>query len=80
MVGVRPEHLGPVESGGFTAQVEMSEELGGNSYVHSTPPSGGGDIVFERRGVRERLTGQTVRLGAVPENVFAFTPDGVRVR
>ncbi|GGB00671.1 ABC transporter ATP-binding protein [Allosediminivita pacifica] len=80
VVGVRPEHLGPVESGGFTAQVEMSEELGGNSYVHSTPPSGGGDIVFERRGVRERLTGQTVRLGAVPENVFAFTPDGVRVR
>ena len=80
VVGVRPEHLAPVESGGFTAQVEMSEELGGNSYVHSTPPSGGGDIVFERRGARDRLTGQTVRLGATPENVFAFTPDGVRVR
>ena len=80
VVGVRPEHLAPVESGGFTAQVEMSEELGGNSYVHSTPPSGGGDIVFERRGARDRLTGQTVRLGAEPGQVFAFTPDGVRVR
>ncbi|SFG26385.1 carbohydrate ABC transporter ATP-binding protein, CUT1 family [Palleronia marisminoris] len=79
MLGVRPEHLEPVETGGLPVTVEVAEELGGNSYLH-TRSATGADLVFERRGSRESLEGQTLNLGAQPENVFAFTPDGMRLR
>ncbi len=59
--------------------VEVAEELGGNSYLH-TRSATGADLVFERRGSRESLEGQTLSLGAQPENVYAFTPDGMRLR
>ncbi|WP_375262562.1 ABC transporter ATP-binding protein [Palleronia sp.] len=79
VLGVRPEHLSPVESGGLPVTVEVAEELGGNSYLHTRSASGA-DLVFERRGSRDRLEGQTLRLDAPPDKVFAFTPDGVRLR
>ena len=79
VLGVRPEHLEPVETGGLPVTVEVAEELGGSSFVHARAASGA-DIVFERRGSRDRMEGQTLRLGAAPDKVFAFTPEGVRLR
>ena len=79
VLGVRPEHLEPVETGGLPVTVEVAEELGGSSFVHARAVSGA-DIVFERRGSRDRMEGQTLRLGAAPDKVFAFTPEGVRLR
>ena len=79
VLGVRPEHLAPVETGGMPVMVEMAEELGGNSYVHSRAASGG-DIVFERRGNRDNLEGRSLNIGAPADKVFAFTPEGERLR
>ncbi|WP_428925052.1 ABC transporter ATP-binding protein [Marinibacterium sp. SX1] len=79
VLGVRPEHLVPVETGGLPVTVEVAEELGGNSYVHARSTTAA-DIVFERRGSRDRLEGQALRIGAAPEHVFAFTPQGERLR
>ncbi|WP_128255528.1 ABC transporter ATP-binding protein [Falsirhodobacter deserti] len=78
VLGIRPEHLVPAESG-ITVTVEMAEELGGNAYMHSRLPSGG-DIVFERRGERDRLEGQNVRLRAEAGHIHCFTTEGLRLR
>ncbi|TQS71770.1 ABC transporter ATP-binding protein [Rhodobacteraceae bacterium] len=79
VLGVRPEHLTPSEDGGLPVKVEMAEELGGNSYIHARAASGQ-DLVFERHGARDRLEGQSLHLNAPADKVFAFTPDGMRLR
>ena len=78
-LGVRPEHLAPVEEGGLPVTVEVAEELGGSSFIHTRAASGA-DIVFERRGHRDRLDGQSLRIGTSAENVLAFLPNGKRLR
>ena len=78
VLGIRPEHLQPAEQG-LPVTVEMAEELGGNSYVHARSATGA-DLVFERRGSRDRLDGQRLHLGADPQTIYAFTPDGQRLR
>ncbi len=78
ILGIRPEHLAPAEAG-IPATVEMAEELGGSAFVHSRLPSGA-DIVFERRGMRDRLEGQRIRLHADPAHVHCFAPEGLRLR
>ncbi|PYE88071.1 ABC transporter ATP-binding protein [Phyllobacterium leguminum] len=77
-VGLRPEHLRPVE-GGFNASVEMEEDLGGVSYLHARLADGR-MIVVETRGRRESLDGRTVSLGADPGDVLVFAEDGGRLR
>ncbi|QOL81365.1 ABC transporter ATP-binding protein [Pseudooceanicola spongiae] len=79
ILGVRPEHLAPVEEGGLPVTVEVAEELGGSSFIHARSATGA-DIVFERRGQRDRLDGQSLRIAAPAENVLAFLPDGRRLR
>jgi multiple sugar transport system ATP-binding protein len=57
-LGVRPEHIGVVENGAGDAQlsVAITEQLGGESYLHGALPSG--------ENLSVRLTGQTkVRRG-----------------
>ncbi|MEB3418506.1 ABC transporter ATP-binding protein [Salipiger marinus] len=78
VLGIRPEHLQPAEQG-LPVTVEMAEELGGNSYVHARSATGA-DLVFERRGSRDRLDGQRLHLGADPQTIYAFIPDGQRLR
>jgi len=78
ILGIRPEHLAPAETG-LPVTVEMVEELGGNAYVHCRLGSGA-DIVFERRGMRDRLDGARLKLDANPAQVLCFAPDGLRLR
>ncbi|MFN3664274.1 ABC transporter ATP-binding protein [Yoonia sp.] len=77
-IGIRPECLHPAETG-LSATVEMSEELGGVSYLH-TRLAGGRPMVVERRGIREMLEGRTIHLTAEPADIMVFDPDGRRHR
>ncbi|MBD8689929.1 MULTISPECIES: ABC transporter ATP-binding protein [unclassified Rhizobium] len=78
-IGLRPEHLRPIE-GGFAVTVEMEEDLGGVSYLH-TRLSDGRAVVVETRGRAERLDGDlSLTLGADPGDVLVFTEDGQRMR
>lgn len=77
-LGVRPEHLVPAETG-IPVLVEMAEELGGNAFIHSRLASGA-DVVFERRGLRDRLEGQRIHLAVDPAHVLCFTAEGLRLR
>ncbi|MFU8824638.1 ABC transporter ATP-binding protein [Yoonia sp.] len=77
-IGIRPECLHPAETG-LSATVEMSEELGGVSYLH-TRLAGGRPMVVERRGIREMLEGRTIHLTANPADIMVFDPDGRRQR
>lgn len=79
VVGVRPEHL-HVDSDGVKVTVEMAEELGGVSYLH-TRTGDGTEVVVERRGgMRENLNDQTVGLRADPKDVLVFDKEGQRLR
>ena len=78
VVGVRPEHLELCEDG-VKVGVEMAEDLGGVSYLH-TRTTDGTEIVVERRGARDNLNDRTVSLRAAPENVLVFDPEGRRLR
>jgi multiple sugar transport system ATP-binding protein len=52
-LGIRPEHIRPVDtgSGDVALAVTLTEQLGGESYLHGTTPSG--------EALSVRLPGQT---------------------
>jgi multiple sugar transport system ATP-binding protein len=51
-LGIRPEHITPVDTGGdVQLSVTLTEQLGGESYLHGTVPSG--------EALSVRLPGQT---------------------
>lgn len=77
-IGLRPEHLHPVDNG-ILATVELEEDLGGVSYLHARL-AGGQAIVVETRERRKSLDGQTISLGASAEDIFVFAEDGRRLR
>ncbi|MDD7973573.1 ABC transporter ATP-binding protein [Roseinatronobacter alkalisoli] len=77
-LGIRPECLRPAETG-LSAKIEMSEELGGVSYLHARL-AGDRPLVVERRGIREMLEGRTIHLTADPADILVFDPDGRRLR
>jgi lactose/L-arabinose transport system ATP-binding protein len=77
-VGMRPEHLN-IGDGGFAANIEMAEDLGGVSYLH-TRLKDGREIVVERRGRRDASSGETIHLTCEPENLMLFARDGSRLR
>ncbi|MGY6703802.1 ABC transporter ATP-binding protein [Roseinatronobacter sp.] len=77
-LGIRPESLRPAETG-LSAKIEMSEELGGVSYLHARL-AGDRPLVVERRGIREMLEGQTIHLTADPADILVFDPAGRRLR
>ncbi|MCX8280143.1 sn-glycerol-3-phosphate ABC transporter ATP-binding protein UgpC [Phyllobacterium sp. 0TCS1.6C] len=77
-IGLRPEHLQPVD-GGIPATVEMEEDLGGVSYLHARL-SDGRPIVVEMRGRRNSLDGKAIAVGAAPEDVLVFAENGRRLR
>ena len=80
-VGVRPEHLSPTSDGaGLNAVVELVEELGADSYVH-TRTAEGTPIVF--RGVTDDpwSKGDRVTLAAREDSVRFFDREsGARLR
>ncbi len=77
-VGLRPEHLHTVENG-IPVTVDMEEDLGGVSYLH-TRLADGRPIVVETRGRRDSLDGQTISLGVAARDILVFAEDGQRLR
>lgn len=80
-VGVRPEHLAPVGDGaGIDVAVELVEELGADSYVH-TRTSAGDAIVFRASSDDAVAKGDRVTLGARQGEVRFFDAEsGERLR
>ena len=77
-IGVRPEHWQIAEDG-MSVRVEVSEELGDVSYLH-TRLADETEIIVERKGSRDRLDGKTIGIGADPRHVLVFDTDGQRLR
>ena len=76
-VGLRPQHLkiGP----GNTHRVDLTEALGGVSYVHLTAPSGE-KLIVERHDQVSLDPGAMVGLSFDPRDAMHFDKDGRRLR
>jgi lactose/L-arabinose transport system ATP-binding protein len=76
-VGIRPQHLRI--AAGSTHKVEMTEALGGVSFVHVTAPSGERLIIesHDQVGVRP---GDMVAVGFDGKDAMVFGTDGMRLR
>jgi lactose/L-arabinose transport system ATP-binding protein len=76
-VGLRPQHLkvGP----GDTHRVELTEALGGVSYVHLTAPSGE-KLIVERHDQVSLEPGALVGVGYDAKDAFFFDRHGLRLR
>ncbi|NVK56138.1 MAG: ABC transporter ATP-binding protein [Alteromonadaceae bacterium] len=77
-IGVRPEHW-RIDPEGMPVRVEVSEELGDVSYLH-TRLNDETEIIVERKGSRESLDGKSIGITADPEHVLVFDVDGQRLR
>ena len=76
-VGLRPQHL--KISDGSSHRVELTEALGGVSYVHLTA-STGEKLVVERHDQINLEPGSMVGLGFDPKDAMLFHKDGMRLR
>jgi lactose/L-arabinose transport system ATP-binding protein len=76
-VGLRPQHLkiGP----GDSHRVDLTEALGGVSYVHLTAPSGE-KLIVERHDQISLEPGAMVGLGFDARDAMLFDKDGARLR
>ncbi len=79
MIGLRPQHLRVTD--GDTHQVEMTEALGGVTFIHLSAP-GGAMLVIEAHGEAVARTGDRVGVAfdAPQAMIFADTPEGLRIR
>ena len=78
-LGIRPQFL-TVDLSGSTHRVEMTEALGGISFLHLTAPSGE-KLVIEAKGDMVVAPGTSVGIGFDPANVLAFdAKSGARLR
>ena len=76
-VGLRPQHLKITE--GATHRVELTEALGGVSYVHLTAASGE-KLIIERHDQVSLEPGAMVGVGFEDKNAMLFDKDGLRLR
>jgi lactose/L-arabinose transport system ATP-binding protein len=76
-VGLRPQHL--KIGTGDTHRVELTEALGGVSYVHLTAPSGE-KLVVERHDQVSLEPGAMVGVGFDARDAMVFDKDGLRLR
>ncbi len=77
-IGVRPQHL-EIDLAGGEHVVELTESLGGVSYVHMDAPTGE-RIIAEMREADPLPKGMRVGLSADPARIMAFGADGARLR
>ena len=81
-LGIRPEHL-PIdpraaEAPQLTATVQVVEQLGGETYLH-TETAGGDRLVVRTEGDRGSSPGEELVLGLPRERVHLFNRSGARV-
>ena len=76
-VGLRPQHL-KIDKGS-TYRVDLTEALGGVSYVHLTAPSGE-KLIVERHDQVSLSPGAMVGIGFDAKDAMLFDKDGLRLR
>ncbi len=80
-LGIRPEHISMANGEPFKIELEadVTEQLGGASYIYAHAQSGE-PLVVEQRGYSPVKPGENVAFTFDPDNVFLFTAEGARIR
>ena len=77
-LGLRPQHLA-LDTAGNTHRVEMTEALGGVSYIHLTAPTGEKLVVESHSDPEVKMGGMTgIRFD--PKDAMLFAETGLRLR
>ena len=77
-LGLRPQHLA-LDTSGDTHRVEMTEALGGVSYIHLTAPTGEKLVVESHSDPEVKIGGMTgIRFD--PKDAMFFADSGLRLR
>jgi lactose/L-arabinose transport system ATP-binding protein len=75
---LRPQHLA-LDTSGNTHRVEMTEALGGVSYIHLTAPTGEKLVVESHSDPKVKMGGMTgIRFD--PKDAMLFADSGLRLR
>ncbi|SHN10121.1 ABC transporter ATP-binding protein [Roseibium suaedae] len=77
-LGLRPEHIRVGETG-LPVRMEMAEELGGLSFLHTRRPDMSEIVVEWRDGEHARM-GETLHLACSPDKIMVFDTEGHRMR
>jgi lactose/L-arabinose transport system ATP-binding protein len=77
-LGIRPQHLS-LYPAGSSYRVDLTEALGGVTYIHLTAP-GGEKLVVESRGDPEVKMGSLTGIAFDPKDVMVFAETGARLR
>jgi sn-glycerol 3-phosphate transport system ATP-binding protein len=75
-LGIRPEHIALVDSGGVAAEVTSAEYHGADTIL--TTRVGQESLLLRAPGQRRLATGAAVRLGWEPESLHVFDADSGR--
>jgi len=80
-LGIRPEHIAMANGADFKIelQAEVTEQLGGASYIYAHSPSGE-LLVVQQQGYSPVKAGEQVDFTFDAENAFLFTKEGARIR
>jgi lactose/L-arabinose transport system ATP-binding protein len=76
-VGLRPQHLSLAP--GQSHRVEVTEALGGVSYIHVSAPTGEKLVIESREDPRVTI-GQQVGIAFDPKDAMVFADSGARLR
>jgi multiple sugar transport system ATP-binding protein len=77
-VGIRPEHLRPVERGGIRVTVEATEILGSETVIHARTQAGEG-LTATMRGILDLKPGATLGFSAEEAFIHLFDAEGKTV-
>jgi len=80
-LGIRPEHIAMANGADFkiTLQAEVTEQLGGESYVYAHSASGE-PLVVQQQGYSPVKAGEMVDFTFEADQAFLFTREGARIR
>jgi len=79
-IGIRPEHLDVVESGGtFTGRVGVAEHLGSDTFFHVHIPEMSEPMTVRAGGEVGLRHGDTIHLEPRAEHIHRFDAQGLRV-
>jgi multiple sugar transport system ATP-binding protein len=79
-IGIRPEHLDVVESGGtFTGRVGVAEHLGSDTFFHVHIPEMSEPMTVRAGGEVGLKHGDTIHLEPRAEHIHRFDAQGLRI-
>jgi multiple sugar transport system ATP-binding protein len=75
-LGIRPDAITLIDTGGLKASVLLVERLGGSSLVHARVEGLANLVTVELPGTYQGLPNTQIRLGIAEERVHVFSGDG----